>query len=112
MKSRRGNEAEDTSKIICAGFGTEAAGDLFLDSGAANRSFSDIVGVRDTPIPGKSQDVLFEVAETFQQTPEFAFGPAAAFSGNTFRDGIGVKTFSNQLVGARSKFSVKGGCGL
>ena len=65
MKSRRGNEAEDLGEVVCTGFGTEAAGDLFLDSGAANRSFSDIVGVRDTPIPGKSQDVLFEVAEIY-----------------------------------------------
>ena len=104
MKSRRGNEAEDTSKIICAGFGSEAAGDLLLDSGAANRSFSGIVGVRNAPIPGKSQYVVFEVAEAFQQTPEFALDPAAAFSGNAFRDGIGFETFYDQLVIALKVF--------
>ena len=98
MKSRRGGEAEDTSEIICAGFGTEATGDLLLDSGATNRSFSGIVGVGNAPIPGKSQYVVFEVAETFQQTPELAPGLTATFSGGTFRDGIGVETFSNQFV--------------
>ena len=98
MKSRRGNEAEDLSEVICAGFGTEAAGNLLLDSGATNRPFSGIVGVGDAPIPGKSQDVLFEVSEAFHQTPEFALGLAAAFSGNAFRNGVGIKTFSNELV--------------
>ena len=98
MKSRRGNEAEDLSEVICARFGTKTAGDLLLDPCTANRPFSSIVGVGNAPIPGKSQDVVFEVAEAFQQTPVFALGPAAAFSGNAFRDGIGIETFYDQLV--------------
>jgi hypothetical protein len=66
MKSRRGNKAEDTSEIICAGFGAEATGNFLLDSCAADRSFSGIVGIGNTPVPRKSQDVILEVAEALQ----------------------------------------------
>lgn len=80
MKSRRGNKAENTREIICAGFGAETPENLLFDPCAANRrdwklrcSFSGIVGIGNTPVPGKSQDVILEVAETLQQTPASAF---------------------------------------
>ena len=92
MKSRRGNKAEDTSEIICAGFGAEAPGNLFLDSCAADRPFSSIVGIGNTPVPRKSQNVILEVAEALQQTPEFALGLGPTLSGSAFRNGIGSKS--------------------
>ena len=91
MKSRRGSEAEDTCEIICAGFGAEAAGNLLLDSRAADRPFSGIVGIGNAPVPRKSQDVILEVAEAIQQTPEFALGLGSTLSGSAFRNGIGSK---------------------
>ena len=98
MKSRRGNEAEDTREIICAGFGAETPGDLLLDPCAANRPFSGIVGVGNTPVPGKPQDVILEVAEALQKTPEFDFGLGTAFSGSALRNGIGGKSLVDQPV--------------
>ena len=98
MKSRRGNKAEDTSEIICAGFGAEATGNFLLDSCAADRSFSGIVGIGNTPVPRKSQDVILEVAEALQQTPEFALGLGPPFSGSAFRNGVGGKSLVDQSV--------------
>ena len=80
MKSRRGNEAEDTREIICAGLGAEAP------------------GVGNAPVPGKPQDIILEFAEALQKTPEFALGPAPAFSGSAFRNGIGGKPLVDQFV--------------
>ena len=54
MKSRRVNEAEDTREIICAGFGAEATGNLLIDPCAADRLFSGIVGIGNTPVPGET----------------------------------------------------------
>ena len=88
MKSRRGGEAEDTSEIICAGFGAEAPGNLFLDSCAADCPFSGIIGIGNAPVPRKSQDVILEVAEAIQQTPEFALGLGPRFPGA--RSGMGL----------------------
>ena len=105
MKSRRGNKAEDTGEIICAGFSAEAPGNLLLDPCTANRpwleaslQFQRYCCVGNTPVPGKSQDVIFEVTEALQQTPEFALGPAPAFPGNALRNGVGGKPFVDQSV--------------
>ena len=61
-------------------------------------SFSGIVGIGNAPIPRKSQDVILEVAEALQKTPEFAFGLGTAFSGSALRNGIGGKPLVDQFV--------------
>ena len=66
MKCRRGNKAEDTSEIICAGLDAEAPGNLLLDPCAADRPFSGIIGIGNAPVLRKSQDVILEVAEALQ----------------------------------------------
>ena len=102
MKCRRGNKAEDTSEIICVGFGAEATGNFLLDSCAADRSwleaslqFQRYCWYRECASPAQ---VILEVAEALQQTSEFTLGIAPTFSGSAFRNGVGGKSLVDQSV--------------
>jgi len=98
MESGGGDEVKDSCELVGTCLGAEAAGNLVFQFRPTDSPFSGIVGKGNAPVPGKAEDVILEITETFKEAAKLAFASPSAFSGGFFWNRIGFHSFLDELI--------------